>query len=363
MNISSFSKIFLIPSILAAAFVAGQESQFSPVTSNSMVLWDQQECGENFCCRDSFNGTSDYIVSASFIYWQPIQENMELGVVSNTTHSDFLVHGKDVKMDFDYKPGFKIGLGKKLGCDGWSTFVEYTWFRGEQHVRRNLNPNNQNHVLLPAWVIPNLLNPQYNFGSEKWTLEMNFIDWDFARAINVGTHFCLTPFFGLRAAFIDQHLHVKYINENASQAFIFPSTFITQKSNSWGVGPRIGLAANWCFCEGFRLFGDGEFDLLYTQYDLKTNQFSKQEFANGYLIHQKDVYFLRAHAELNLGIGWRTCFCGGYYVDFSAAYNVQVFFDQNMFRSIANAQAAGKSTLPDGNLYMHGLTATLRVDF
>ncbi|GAB5411353.1 MAG: hypothetical protein ChlgKO_04670 [Chlamydiales bacterium] len=306
----------------------------------------------------------DFFTEASFLYWQPIQENMSLGVVSNASSANDLVNGDVVDLDFTYKPGFKVGFGVSFDYGMWDTFLSYTWLRGSQKASVNINPNNLSKGLFPSWEIPSFLNPRYNKGSEKWTLQLHLINWDLSQNYAVGTKLCLRPFIGLRAAIIDQDLHVQYENENPVNAAIFPDTHIDISTDSWGIGPRLGLCTNWHLRKGWRLFGDGEFDILFTQYDTRSEQRSDVAIANRFTVRHDDANFLRTHLGLDLGLGWGRYFsCDKYHVDLSAGYGFQVFFDQNMLRRGQNAQAIGSSFAPEGNLYLHGFTLTLRFDY
>ncbi|MBI5273579.1 MAG: hypothetical protein HY860_00815 [Chlamydiales bacterium] len=367
MHLSIFKKSSLITFLFATAIVTGQETPSTLQQQDAEMPMTEENTmvpGYNASCRINVQRSYDFFISGSFTYWQPIQENMKLGVISNTTNPLDLVNGDEVDLDFDYKPGFKVGLGMNFDYDKWDTFIEYTWFRGTEQVDVNLDPNNTQVNLLPAWQIPNFLNPEYNIGSEKWKLRMDLIDWDLARCYNVGTELCFHPFLGLRGAIINQSIRVDYINITPSDLATWPSTFIHQTSDSWGIGPRVGLSLNWNLGKGFRLYGNGEMDILFTQYDLKSTQTSAVTVANRYIVNQNNANYLREHAELDLGLGWGTYFLSNqYHIDFSADYGFQVFFDQNMFRSIASAQAVGKSTMPNGNLYIQGLTVSVRFDF
>ncbi|MDX8430426.1 MAG: Lpg1974 family pore-forming outer membrane protein [Candidatus Algichlamydia australiensis] len=314
------------------------------------------------CCDEQ--GAYKYFASVSYLYWQPLQENMILGVVSDNANALDLVNGNEVDLDFKYKPGFKICLGMDLDYDGWDTSLEYTWFRATADVQVNLDPNNIPKKLFPAWQIPSFLNPQYNFGSEKWTLQMHLIDWDLARMHAIGPRLCFKPFIGLRFAIIDQDLDIDYVNTNPADFFIFPSTHIDLSSDSWGIGPRVGLFTNWVLGKGWRLYGNGGLDILYTQYDLESEQNTEVAVANRIIVNHDNANYLRTHLDLNLGFGWGRGFsCDRYYVDLSADYGVQVFFDQNMLRTAVSAQSIGRSFLPNGNLYVHGLIVNLRVGF
>ena len=162
------------------------------------------------CCRIQVERSYDFFTELSFIYWQPIQENMSLGVVSDSSSVNDIVNGDVVDLDFTYKPGFKVGFGMNFDYGMWDTFLAYTWLRGTQEASASLNPNNLSKGLFPAWEIPSFLNPTYSSGSEKWTLQLHLIDWDLGRNYAVGTELCLRPFIGLCAAIIDQDLHVDY---------------------------------------------------------------------------------------------------------------------------------------------------------
>lgn len=307
----------------------------------------------------------DIFTTGSFIYWQPIQENMELGIVTDSTNTLDLVNGHVVNLDFEYKPGFKLGIGMNFDYDNWDTYLQYTWFQGSHRTQTTLNPANTSVTIIPAWQIPDFLNPHYATGSEKWKLTINLLDWDLARTYFVGTKLTFRPFFGARAAWIFQTVHADYINHNAGFLLFWPNTHISQNSHSWGVGPRAGICTNWKVGSGCRIYGSGEVDVLFTQYThLKMRQTSEVLSANRYTIRQKDANYLRTHLDLTLGFGWGTYILSNrQYIDLSADYGYQVFFDQNMFRNFVSAETVGKGISPNGNLYIHGLTATVRLDF
>ena len=116
----------------------------------------------------------------------------------------------------------------------------------------------------------------------------------------------------------------------------------------------------------FRLIGNASADVLYTDYNLRARQ---QQVANSlttanWVVTEKDVAYLRAHTDLEMGFGWGSYFNNnGWHFDLSATYGFQVFWDQNMQRYFVDDVVAAASILPNGNLYVHGLTITARFDF
>lgn len=192
---------------------------------------------------------------------------------------------------------------------------------------------------------------------------MDIVSWQLARSYYIGEKLSFRPFIAARAAWIRQGASLSFTRPSTEGFFVGSASSQTNTSHSWGVGPSLGISSNWMFREGFRLYGNGNADLLFTQY---TRLNSTKQIANPtreIFIHQKNINCLRGHLEMELGLGWGTYFdCNRWHVDFSAGYSGQIFFDQNMLylqASIPNSF----SFAPYGNLYMHGLTFTARLDF
>jgi hypothetical protein len=319
------------------------------------------------CCEQN---SWDLFITGGFIYWNPKQENMELGIVSQPDAPIYIVDGHVTNLEAEYSPGFQIGMGLNLNRDNWDTYLRYTWLRSHDSATTNLDPT-KNAQLSPFWQIPLTQggsNPAYYFGHEKWKLHMDLLDLELGRTYYVGKHLVLRPFFGARGAWIRQRIDVDYLN--AASGLNPANVYIRQLFNSWGVGPRTGFSSRWLIGKNFRLYGDGAADILFTQYRrLGCNQFGTNAFGtltsqSGFHVNQRNSNHLRGHFELEFGFGWQTecCMNRRWIIDLSAGYNYQIFFSQNMFRHYLN-NFSFVSLMPAGDLHVHGLTATARVDF
>ncbi len=341
--------------------------------------------------------------SVSFNYMQAYQENMEFGIRSRGEKTDVTTSGltiisvkssnilKFLNMDFAFKPGFTVAVDANFCHDKWDTRLEYTWFHSS-NVQKASEPNfilfhTDTPSIAPTWGI--LLSPSvieyFQFASEKWKLSMDILDWDVGRWFNVGSRLTVRPSIGARAAWIDQRVRVAYTNGFTTFPIDLPllvgsATLVEDKtvhgrSDSWGVGLEAAIETRWNLGGGWRIFGNGEADLLFTRY---TKLFEKT-ITNGTVVgiidlipfvfglgdktkgRQYQVNCVRPHFDLELGFGW-----GNYirntnlYIDFSASYEFQVFFDQNMFRHDVTNVA---DFLPNGNLYMQGLIGSMNIGF
>ena len=321
------------------------------------ITKSQMPAAYNAAARIKTRGSFDLYVTADYLFWQPLQDNLEL-CIENENAAILPLNGKIKKMDFKYKSGFKAGLGLSSDCDNWDAYGQYTWFGGRHsaHAAASVDKNkNVTGNLLPLWgTIDNLLIPT---ADGMWRLRLQFVDANLGRSYYVGTNLTFRPYFGLRSAWINQKYKATYhLNANASFQ-------VRETTRSWGIGPEAGLLTHWILGGGFRLIGSVETDLLYTNYKLRIKE---QNPANPeqLLIDLKErPYTVRPHADFQLGIGWGSYFSNhNYHCDFSATYGFQVFWDQNMFRTFGGA-FRGNTSVPNGNLYLQGLTVEARFDF
>jgi len=243
---------------------------------------------------------------------------------------------------------------------------QYTWFHNTNSSSSNAPANTATEIksILPSWGAPGgffgTFGPLYKSVSQKWELDMDLIDLDLGRWYYVGTKLTFRPSLGLRAALIKQDVDMQYTSTTNTLK-------IDSETKSWGLGPKVALDANWNIGCGFRVYGNGEADLLYTRYTTLSSHLTNTDhaaFASNVYDTQDNVGTVRSHIELETGLGWGTYLnCNRWYLDFSAGYDFQVFFDQNMFRFFADTNMQGKSLNPNGNLYLQGLTMKARLDF
>lgn len=304
--------------------------------------------------RIEVRGSWDLSLSGSYLFWQPSQDNLELGIESS---SDSSPNGHVVGISSHYSSGFKAALGVYSDHDDWDACLTYTWLRPENqgHVS-----SPENGVVFPCQGCPNNSLSTVQSGEASWRLSFDFLDLDLGRSGYVGTKLSLRPFFGIRGARIHQHYSPTYVSDTGV------SYKIHNSSDASALGPRAGLDASWFFGYGLRAIGSAESDLLFTRYDLHTEEENSRppqdsSFSN---ITQNHCFSLRPHLDLEFGLGWGTYFANhNWHVDLSATYGFQMFWSQNMFRNFTDDVMQGKSNLPNGDLYVQGVTANLKFDF
>jgi len=345
----------------------------------------------------------DIFVTGSFIYWQAMQDNMAIGLTDNNDlqlapprnplflapEGEPTIQGNFIESKFHFKPGFKVGLGLNLQVDDWDGYAEYTRVHGDTDTHSN-GPLGTPSILATfahPFLMVGRIGPGsgqvFNTVSSSYRNNLDFVDAEMGRTYYVGRRLIFRSAWGARGAWILQNIHVTYDNtftsvfrEDFSIAIgSLPSTVnVYQRSRSWAVGPRAGLTMDWMLGCGFRFFGSGYGDVLYTKYKLqdKTVLLPKTSLPGGLLVAGVPVSIItkdrprgiRTHLDMEMGFGWGTYFDNSmWHFDLSAAYGWQVFFDQNMFRHYTSNTMVASNVVPNGNLYVQGCTVTARLDF
>jgi hypothetical protein len=387
---AQFATVEFIKNEVAA--LKGQlETVSSKAASNEVAFWNktkknpemapEESCSipcatfdpaYNYPSRVNVQCSWDLWADASFTYWQASQDNMEVGVLSNQIDQGASAYGTFIKTETSFSPGFKVGTGVKFNYDYWDLHTEYTWFRNHTSfsttIPESLSFFADYYQIWPTVGSEEVLqDAAFSSLTSSWTVNMDIVDAVLGRSYFVGTALTFHPFAGLRSAFIRQKRRTDYINTvpEITHASV-PSANIIQNSHSWSLGPEIGIDLNWTVCGGFRFISSVEADLLYTRYTRIHNSDNNPSYDPiGVIANtERNLGCIRAHADMELGLGYGFhSWCDKYYIDFSAIYGFQVFFDQNMFHSWYGSDSIRQGLSMNGNLYVQGLTASADFHF
>jgi len=194
--------------------------------------------------------------------------------------------------------------------------------------------------------------------SSKWHLELDWLDVCIQRPFYSGKKLTLTPFVGLRTSWIEQSLRL-HVREALNVSPPTDSVHSRNHLESWGIGPRAGIEGHLLLGVGFKLQGEIGGSLLYTQFS-KVSHSEDPFTANGMAVSyaMRNVDCVRPMMEANLGLGWGRYLANQrYHVDFSATYDFNYLWSQNMLRVLNDLQIIGTNAAAN-DLYLHGITLT-----
>ncbi len=323
--------------------------------SGHMIKDDVITSGYNETAKINVNGVKMYL-SAAFIYWQGKQDGLALGEDSITVSQ--INTRNTVRMDFDYEPGFKVGIGGYFKHDNWTLFADYT--RIHETSSRSWTAAS-GHNLIPHWFITS--DTGITSSRASWKYEYDMITGNLGRPYYVGKRLVFLPGFGLKGGWLDQKYDITYTSTTATRTN-------NVKTTSWLVGPRLLFNTDWHLGCDFRFLANLNASLFYQKYKkiaARLNDPSDSTAPNKNFSDNKEG-FLRPNLSGLLGLGW-----GRYFIrqkmhfDIFAAYEIDYYWNQNMMANLIDRNVNSNSFIAAmesiGDFSLHGLTINVRFDF
>ena len=320
-------------------------------------------------------------ITASFLYYYANQGGMDLADSAATStggspSTAATSNSHTLSQDFAFKPGFKVGIG--FGYNESFLSADYTWIRSTTHTNSNAPSPGDGFAPGTAgcWVMNNWFQQTATATSQtvsatnvnsKWQLGLDIGDLLINHAFYQGQQLIVKPFLGLRGAWIRQGIDVTVTPPAGTFTSLnSPTITSTNSSNSWAIGPRVGLDASYLLGMGFRFEGRAAASLLVTQFTHvrhKENVVTPGQTPTTLASQIKKYNCLRPEGDLGIGLGWGKYLSQGrYHFDLTANYDFLVFFEQNMIRKLLDQTISGVSPAVS-NLYFQGLNITARFDF
>lgn len=313
-------------------------------------------------------------VKASYIYWLAEQDSMDVAYVDPSVVLGYS-SGKAVAYHKRrYQPGLKLALGINTRCDEWAVWVKYT--RLYQKTRdihtaptATLSapqpPSGQQVWSAPDWFINKYttMNTLSKIHSQ-WTMNLDMWDLLFSRLAFQSCSLTVYPYAGLTVLGIHQAMRIRF----PKSATVLIGSKSKNTSQGWGVGPKLGVEANWLLGAGFRIEGYAAGNILYTNYS-KIAHKEKGQLATtpklnlgtvGGSVHNFTV--LRPVSEMGIGIGWIPCLNEyNLNIDISLRYDLVYLWEQNVMRKVVSEMQGRVDHV--GDLQLHGLTLSGAIIF
>ncbi len=315
--------------------------------SNQMKYYDQGYPIEKHHLMQAYNisgridvaGCQDIFVEVSYLRWQPKEEGLAIGISSS---SDLLNNPTKIfNFKSTYKTGWKVALGFHSNNDDWTILASYIQFNKSMNTTIN-----RNHFFSSDW-----LKKTSTQVHARWGVDFNMFELSLSRDNYTGKYLILSPLAGLRGGWFDQKYNVTSLT-NGAKSF----------SDSWLIGPIIGIKGLWKLRDEFKIFTDISsalfyqdfYDVSYEEKDLSTDIFSTRiTLSKVYLVPNVNLA-----AGLNFGL---YLFKKKFHIDFLIKYEFMNYWNQNQMRHLLNLLSFTRFN--PGLFMLHGLTASMRIDF
>lgn len=323
------------------------------------------------------------LIEGSFIYWQAKETGLDPGFVQSqdppivsaqpSTKTSVTFDDKIIDFDFDYHPGFKIGAGISFKRDDWTLYLEYTRLKSHNSTTKDLGNDflfNGNYLV--SYFLANLLlTKNLKYIKSNWELSYNIFDLELGRPYYFGQKAIFKPHFGLRSGWIDQKYNVNSygFTSTRTQGIIATPVNLNFSGNqdTWLIGPRAGVDSDWLISCNFRIFANVGASLSYQQFKVKAK--SEEPVAIGDLSslfnnEKNEISRLTPDTHFELGLGYGRYFCNNqWYFDLTVGYDFHYFWNQNEIRYLISQTETTMIDGKIGDLMLHGLTITGRLDF
>ncbi len=324
-------------------------------------------CKKVECSEEAENGRSfRFNIFANALYWQAREEGLDY-VIRNDNGATFINCGSVERVTFDWKGGFRVGIGLcGTHCPiGFNAYYTRLVTSGCDSIK-TIFPV----VLFPVWSSPSTSVVTEQDAQATVRLSINVFDAHLNSLFSPNCCVTAMPILGLRYARIKQCFT---INANGGQS-LGPTAFvlddvITMQNNFWGVGPKVGIATTWGSWHGLGIFGAMDLSLLYGRFEItqkETIAFSDDVPETTFLdIKCNRFHLTRPNLNLIIGLQWRSdSECNGYFdLGISAGWEHQYFFGQNQLMRFSDDVNPGVNTAVQGDLSTQGLTVAVSLLF
>lgn len=190
--------------------------------------------------------------------WQASQSNTAWATVtSNQTGSRRIDTDTN---SYNIRPGFMAGVSYLANDTLWDTTLSWTSYATD--TTNNIPVSGA--VVLPLFFSSDpFISGDVFFGATShWQLAMNMFDLDIRKHYQPSSTFSLSPMIGMKGGSIMQDISVNWdavlyhARENITTSFR-------------GIGPTIGLGADWRFYGNFSLVGNVASTIMYGNWNMK----------------------------------------------------------------------------------------------
>lgn len=157
-----------------------------------------------------------------------------------------------VNVPFTWNPGLRFGGSYEAADTPWKVSLYNTIYHT---TGANQASGEVYSAFLGNFYVGNTnglkFGPYYDHGSIRWVFKYDTIDFELARLFKINSTFNLSPFIGVKTAFINQSMFSNWENPHSPNTPPTPYTFTSAsedlQNNFFGIGPSVGANSLWLF--------------------------------------------------------------------------------------------------------------------
>jgi hypothetical protein len=336
------------------------------------------------CVKGPLPNQINVYTQLSFLYWGCAERGLDFALKNNEPQNNSNLSAQ--QPSFKWDPSFRFMLGYHLPIDNWNIDFTYSVFYQNvlNRIDHSFDINSASTFgsgILSVWTSPGAflgenIYARWQSATAKWKLHAHFFDWMLRHDLAIGYAVSFQPFCGIKMALLQQRYTLSYSPGNivflpSTDPQLLLSSTINMNNRSFNIGPGAGCSSRWCFSPRWNLFGSLSGALLGSHFQVGRNEFdvstTTDTIIGSYRV-SNHYWTYRPEAALSLGLQWSDCSCNKnstLHYGFSASYEAQYWWKQNMMLRHYDAPAAQSHTLSpvQGDLFFQGLTVDALFDF
>lgn len=312
-------------------------------------------------------GMSRLYATGDFIYWKARQDETISGIAKiglSQGDGTFSANFKLKDLNYQFSPGFKLGIGAKPPFDGWDLYLNWTHLHN--HSKSTFTSSSHDLVDIEQVGEQELIFVS-NKAQNSYRLMFNSLDFTWGRRYFVSETWLVRPSFGVKTAWLHQTIRFDFKN---METFPFPEVesieafpeFLESKNTYWGIGPYFSFEGKWMIAYGLGLYGQVSGAIFWGSFDQhafgETNalEIDNQDLilSLDYIDQRADAHRVRPTFQMFIGLDWERCLISNKLsAQLRAGYETQFFF----------AQLVNIRDVEESNVSLEGLTLSARLDF
>ena len=293
----------------------------------------------------------DMFLFGEFLYWTGRLDTLTYAKTGRLDTLEGLSRrGTDHSVDWQWDPGFKVGVGWNFDHGDWDMQLKYTWF----YTKADGTANETVHPNFDIGLFSQITGAG---ARANWDLHYQIGDLEFGRNFFVHRDLKLRPFIGIKGTWQKQNQTIRFLDITiGNTGFLEARTYFDHAI--WGLGPRVGMNSAWQFSHWASLYGDFALSGLWLHYN--TERIGRLSTADNQVTIfplGKKLRITKPTIELGLGLRFESYFsCRRLHLLFQFGWETQIWPNQTLYIDLSE-------TLKRFDLLLHGGIAKLRFDF
>lgn len=187
-----------------------------------------------------------------------------------TTYADPSTTNTPQFLNFGLDAGVKCALGYHTNFDDWTAKSNFEWLASTGRLNKTIEKTSiiPTYVPYQFYTSSNINELTYTQVAAHLNVDYFLFDLQLSRGSYISRNFSYEPYFGLQCCWMFNY-GTRQFFQNASSSSSAYSWKDISISNFYGLGPMVGTYGQYYVTEGWSIYSQGEFAILFGEHYMK----------------------------------------------------------------------------------------------